>query len=297
MSLQARIIKAFARRTIKRDGLNEQQLVRHLRRVFNHSPTLSLIPRGVKKRDIDTSSFQGEHLFTRDPQITVLYIHGGAYIGGVTRTYHNIAGRLAKQLGGEVYLVKYPFAPEHTFPAAVNCMLDAYRFLLAEGKKPENIVIAGDSAGGGLTLATLLHIRDEGLPAPRCAVTLSPGATCFPDEQELARLDASDAMLSADIIRTVIDIYVPNEADRAHPYASPCLGDYTGLPPIMILASTEEVLYPDAVKVREAAERAGVKVHWFERDGVFHVWPIMVPLLPEANADLKRIVAFIREPG
>ena len=104
MSIQARIIKAFTRRTIKRDGLNEQQLVRHLRRVFNHSPTLSLIPRGVKKRDIDTNTFQGEHLATRDPQVTVLYIHGGAYIGGITRTYHNIAGRLAKHLDGDVYL-------------------------------------------------------------------------------------------------------------------------------------------------------------------------------------------------
>src|SRR5690606_19610621 len=131
MSIQARIIKAVTRRTIKRDGLNEQQLVRHLRRVFNHSPTLSLIPRGVKKRDIDTSTFQYEQLTTRAPQVSVLYVHGGAYIGGITRTCHNIAGRLPKQLDSEVYLVKYPFAPEQPLPAAVNCILAAYRFLLA----------------------------------------------------------------------------------------------------------------------------------------------------------------------
>src|SRR5690606_2751611 len=143
MSIQARIIKAFTRRTIKRDGLNEQQLVRHLRRVFNHSPTLSLIPRGVKKRDIDTNTFHGEHLATRDPQVTVLYIHGVAYIRGVPRTYHNMAGRLATQLDGEVYLVKSPVSPQNPFPAAVNCQLDAYLLLLAEGKTPETIDIAG----------------------------------------------------------------------------------------------------------------------------------------------------------
>ena len=294
MSLQARIIKAITRRQIKRSGLDEQQLVRHLRRVFNGTPPLSLIPRGIKIRRLSTDLFEGDHVFADDPQVTVLYVHGGAYIGGVTRTYHNLAARLAKKLHGEVYLVQYPFAPEHPFPAAVNRVLEAYRFLLAEGKKPENIVIAGDSAGGGLTLATLLHIRDQGLPHPRCAVTLSPGSSCFPVEEEIQAQDKSDAMLSADIIRTVIDIYVPNPEDRKHPYASPALGDYTGLPPIMILVSNEEVLYGDACRVRDAAQKAGVEVEWFERKGVFHVWPIMVPLLPEANKDLKKIVAFIQ---
>ncbi len=293
MSIQARLIKAFTRRTIKRDGLNEQQLVRHLRRAFN-SPALTLLPRGVTVSEIKHTSFQGDHVSVSNPQLTILYIHGGAYIGGLTRTYYNLTGRLAKKLNAEAYLVKYPFAPEHPFPAAVNCVLEAYEYLLDQGKQPHNIVIAGDSAGGGLTLATLLHIRDRKLPQPRCAVTLSPGSNCFPIEEEIRALDATDAMLSADIIRTVIDIYVPNQADRSNPYASPCLGDYTGVCPVMITASNEEVLYGDALRARSALEKAGVKVEWLERSGVFHVWPIMAPLLPEANKDLKKIVAFIK---
>lgn len=294
MSIQAHIIKAFTRRTVRRDGLNEQQLVRHLRRVFNSTPSLSLLPRGVRISTVDTSEFQGERLSAGGTDVTVLYIHGGAYIGGVFRTYHNIAGRLAKRLNGEVYLVSYPFAPEHPFPAAVNRLLEAYKFLLSEGKDPNNIVIAGDSAGGGLTLATLLNIRDNKLPLPRCAVTLSPGSSCFPNEEKLTQLDKTESMLSADIIRTVIDIYVPNKDDRKNPYASPALADYTGIPPLMITASNEEVLFTDAQLVRAAAERDGVQVEWLERKGVFHVWPIMVPLLPEANKDLKKIIRFIK---
>lgn len=293
MSIQARIIKAFTRRTIKRNGLDQAQLVRHFRRAVN-TPVITLLPRGIKIAEIEHDGFKGDHVTSGGENVTVLYIHGGAYLGGLTQTYHNLAGRLAKKLNGEVFLVKYPFAPEHPFPAACNCVLEAYEYLLARGKNPENIVISGDSAGGGLTLATLLHIRDKGLPLPRCAVTFSPGSTCFPDEAELRALDKSDAMLSADMIRTVIDIYVPNEDDRTNPYASPALGDYSGLPPLMILTSNEEVLYGDAVRVRVAAEKAGVKVEWIERKGVFHVWPIMVPILPEANQDLKKVISFIQ---
>ena len=294
MSIQARIVKAVTRRTIKRDGLAGEHLVRHLRRQFNNTPGLSLVPRGVQVQQLDQPGFKGEHLSVAHPRVAVLYFHGGAYIGGVTRTYHNLAGRLAKQLQGEVYLATYPFAPESPYPAAVNRCLEAYQFLLEQGKKPGDIVIAGDSAGGGLTLATLLHIRDKGLPMPRCGVALSPGATCFPDEDILRRQDPTDAMLSADIIRNVIDIYVPDEEHRSHPYASPVLGDYTGLPPLMVTVSNEELLYGDALKVRAAARKAGVPVEWLERSGVFHVWPVMVPFLPEANKDLKRIVRFIQ---
>ena len=297
MSIQATLIKAITRRTIKRSGLNEEQLVRHLRQVFNHSPSLTLMPFGVKKHEINQPEFQGERLSVSDPQMTVLYIHGGAYIGGVTKTYYNMAARLAKQLNGETYLVTYPFAPEHPFPAATDRVMEAYEYLLGLGKRPEDIVIAGDSAGGGLTLATLLRIRDQGLPQPRCAVTFSPGSNCLPDDNIINALDPSDAMLSADIIRTVIDIYVPDPSQRTNPYASPCLGDYTGLCPLMITVSTDEVLYSDAKRVRQAAEKAGVEVEWIERSGLFHVWPIMTPLLPEARQDLKKVASFIRRHG
>jgi len=189
MSLQARLIKAVTRRTIKRSGLNEQQLVRHLRKVFNDTPVLTLLPRGVTLSRVQQPAFTGDRISVKQPSMTVLYIHGGAYIGGITKTYHNLAGRLAKKLNAEVFLPVYPFAPEHPYPAAVNRVMEAYEYLLSLGKKPQDIVIAGDSAGGGLTLATLLHIRDKGLEQPRCAVTFSPGSNAFPDDKILDALD------------------------------------------------------------------------------------------------------------
>tara|TARA_Y100001934_G_scaffold245149_1_gene303148 strand:- start:5324 stop:6214 length:891 start_codon:yes stop_codon:yes gene_type:complete len=294
MSIQAKIIKAVTRRTIKRHGLNEEQLVRHLRKVFNNTPVLTLLPRKVALSQIREPQFEGDHLAVPNPSTTVLYLHGGAYIGGVTKTYHNLAGRLARQLDGEVYLPRYPFAPEHPYPAAVNRVMEAYEYLLVRGKNPSDIVIAGDSAGGGLTLATLLHIRDKGLPQPRCAVLFSPASNAFPDDKVLNALDPSDAMLSADIIRTVIEVYLPDHDSRKHPYASPCLGDFSGVCPMLITACPDEVLYPDGKLIRNAAEKAGVRVEWIERPGLFHVWPIMVPFLPEANRDLKRVVGFIK---
>ena len=296
-SFTATLIKTFARRTIKRDGLDHDQLVRHLRRHFNHTPTFTMLPRGVRCRTLETSGFEGDLVTVKEPAMTVLYIHGGAYIAGVTSTYHNLAGRLAKELNAAVYLPRYPFAPEAPFPAAVNRMIEGYRFLLEEGHDPANIVISGDSAGGGLSLALLLAIRDQGLPAPRCAVVFSPGSNALGDGESVQRNNASDAMLSADMIHAVTEIYVPAPKDRTHPYASPGRADYTGLPPLFISVASDEVLYSDAVAVRKQAEKAGIKVEWLERDGLFHVWPIMLPFLREAREDFPKYVDFIRRCG
>jgi epsilon-lactone hydrolase len=296
-SVTARLVKLFARRTIKRDGLDHDQLVRHLRRNFNHTPVVPLLPKGVRLRRVHARSFDGDLVRVKDPTIFVLYIHGGAYIAGVTHTYHNLAGQLAKELNAAVYLPRYPLAPEAPFPAALNRIIEGYRFLLDEGHDPANIVISGDSAGGGLSLALLLAIRDQDLPTPRCAVVFSPGSNALGDGESVQRNNDSDCMLSADMIHAVTEIYVPDRQDRSHPYASPGIGDYTGLPPLFISVASDEVLYSDAVAVRKQAEKAGVKVEWLERDGLFHVWPIMLPFLKEAREDLPKYVDFIRRCG
>ena len=134
----------------------------------------------------------------------------------------------------------------------------------ASNKQPQDIVIAGDSAGGRHP-ATLL-IRDKGLPQPLCGL-LSPGSNATPDDRVLDALDAGDAMLSADIVRSAINLYIPNENDRDHPYASPCKGNYEGICPLLITVTPDEVLYSDSKLVRRAAEQAGVKVEWIERPG------------------------------
>ncbi|GAA3917310.1 alpha/beta hydrolase [Litoribacillus peritrichatus] len=294
MSIRSNVFQAISRRAIKRNGLNQEQTVKHLRRVFNNTPTLPLIPRGVKIRQIALPEFKGDRVSVKSPSMTILYFHGGAFVSGATRTYHNFAARLAKTLNAEVFLATYPFAPEFPFPAASNRCLEAYHYLLKLGKSPKDIVIAGDSAGGGLTLTCLLQLRDKKLPLPRCAVALSPGTVAIPDDQRLQTSCHKDAMLSADLVKQIINIYLPNKEDRSHPYASPGLANFHGLPPIMITASQDEILYHDAQTAKQKALSAGVEVEWLERSGVGHVWPVLVPYLPEANQDFKKIVAFIQ---
>lgn len=256
-SITARLIKAFSRRTIKRNGLTPEQLVRHLRRHFNHTPTVTLLPRGIRCRTLQTSGFDGDLVSAATCRRAILYIHGGAYIAGVTRTYHNLAGRLARELDAAVYLPRYPFAPKHPFPAAVNRIVESYRFLLDEGHDPNHIFVAGDSAGGGLSLALLLAIRDQGLPMPRAAVLFSPGTNAHGSGASVLANDKSDAMLSADMVRTVTDIYIPDRSQRDHPYASPGKADFRGLPPMLVTVARDEVLYSDAQDVRERAREAG----------------------------------------
>lgn len=294
MSLQSNVFQMVSRNAIKKQGLDQQQTIKHLKFVFNNAPNITFLPKDIQIHRINTLEFRGERVTVRNPEITVLYFHGGAFVGGRTKTYHNFASRLAKKLNAEVYLATYPFAPEHTFPAASDRCLEAYQYLLSQGKDAANIVIAGDSAGGGLTLSTLLQIKDCKLPMPRCAITMSPGSCCFPDQQMIEKHCKTDAMLTADFVRNVIKTYVPNESDRDHPYASPAKGNFEGLPPIMITVSKDEVLYGDALKVKNRAEEAGVEIEWLARSGVFHVWPIMVPFVPEANRDINKMTRFIK---
>ncbi len=291
-SLTARLVKLFSRRMIKRHNLSEQALVKHLRKAFNHPPGLTLLPRGVRLSRIETRGFTGDRIATDTPERAILYIHGGAYMAGTTRTYHNLAGRLAKQLNAAVYLPSYPFAPEHPFPAAVNQCLDAYAWLLNEGFDPACITIGGDSAGGGLTLSTLLGTRERDLPLPGRAFMFSPATDAHGRGPSLDLNNDADCMLSASMIRTAADVYVSAE-HRDSPLASPCLGDYTGMPPLMILVDKSECLYSDAEAVRDKARQAGVDVTWIAREGLFHVWPIMVPWLPEARRDVDEVVRFV----
>lgn len=294
-SLQARLVRRFSRRYIRREGLTEAQLVRHLQKAFNSPPPFNVKPSGSRITKINCQGFQGERITASQSHAygpVVLYIHGGAYIAGVTESYHRIGHYLAKQLDGSVYLTRYPFAPDNPYPEAVNHVLQAYQFLLDSGYSHDRIVLAGDSAGGGLSLALLLSIRDKGLPMPAGAALFSPGGNSAPTAY-VQENDKTDVMLSADMINTVLDVYLPDHARRAEDYANPAQADFSGLPPLLITVAREECLYGDALDMRARADEAGVPMTWIEREGLFHVWPIMVPFLPEAKQDLKKVIHFM----
>ncbi|PKL95259.1 MAG: alpha/beta hydrolase, partial [Gammaproteobacteria bacterium HGW-Gammaproteobacteria-8] len=172
-SLAAKIIKPLFRAMMKRDIQDPDHLVRHLRRVMNAPLMPSLIPRGVSLRHGRVADVPGQWLSTVNPVATVLFLHGGAFVGGRLDTYHHFCGTLAKALNARIFLADYRLAPEHPFPAATDDAFAVYSALIKESLP---LMVAGDSAGGNLTLATLLRARDEQQIMPVCAVAISPGA-------------------------------------------------------------------------------------------------------------------------
>ncbi len=296
VSLSAFLLKQFARRTIKRDGLSGEALVKHMRRSMNAAQP-QLVPRGVQVNRFHHGALNGSYISTTKPSLTILYLHGGGFIAGRPQTYHNLAGRLAKALNAEVYIPDYPLAPEHPFPAGVEACFSLYRHLLEDlNVDPENFVVMGDSAGGGLTFATLLNAKQHQLPWPRCSVTLSPAVNIRSEDSSVDDNNATDVMLSADMIHNIPPIY----ADKSHwdnPLVSPILGDYTGCTPVFISSCSDECLYGSDKKMAHRLRQQKVKVRWVERAGLFHVWPIFLPWLKEAREDFHKIVDFIRHPN
>lgn len=227
-----------------------------------------------------------------DEYPVILYLHGGGYVIGSNVAYREFGGRLARATGARVCLVNYRLAPENPFPAAVEDATMAYRWLLSQGVPAAKIAIAGDSAGGGLTLATLFALREAGDPLPGCAVTFSPwtdlkgtGASAVPG--------AVDDPLIGDAILNGMAAYYAGE-DLENPLASPLYGDFTKLPPLLIQVGSREVLLDDARRVRDKAQAAGVSVEYFEGDELIHVWPVLAPTAPESAAALDSVAAFVR---
>ncbi len=221
----------------------------------------------------------------------ILYLHGGGYVIGSHVGYRGFAGRLARATSSRVCVVNYRLAPEHPFPAALDDAVMTYGWLRRQGYAADRIVIAGDSAGGGLTLATLLKLRESGDPLPAGAVTLSPWSDLAGTGATLAPGVVDDPLVQGDTIGGMAGMYAPN--DLTNPLASPLYGDYAGLPPLLIQVGGREVLLDDAVRVRDKARAAGVDVTYFEGDGLIHVWPVLVADAPESEAALSQIGEFV----
>lgn len=289
-STSVKVMKLLLRAGVKRDIRDPDRLVRHLRRVMNAPLAPSPVPRGVRLQQGEVAGVPGHWLSTRDPAVTVLYSHGGAFVGGRLETYHNFCGRMAQALNARVFMADYRLAPEHPYPAATDDIFGVYRELIDD---PRPMVIAGDSAGGNLTLATLLRARDQKLPQPACALAISPGTDCRGEFRSRQANNESDPMLSRSMIEVATQIYLAG-ADATHPYASPCLGDYTGLPPLLLTVSDEECLRDDAYIVAQRAREAGVPVQLLNREGLPHVWPVFTFLLPEARRDFQTIIAALQ---
>jgi acetyl esterase/lipase len=192
-----------------------------------------------------------------------------------------------------VLCIDYRLAPEHPFPAAVDDAAAAYRWLVAEGADPRRMAIMGDSAGGGLTLATLLRLRDEGAALPAAAVVLSPWTDLTLTNESMPRFAEADPMLSPEVAATYARWYLAG-ADPRNPYASPLYGDPQGLPPTLIQVGSDEILLNDGMRMAERMRAAGCRVELEVWPRMPHVWHLLVRVLPEARRALEQIGAFVR---
>jgi acetyl esterase/lipase len=225
---------------------------------------------------------------------TVLYLHGGGFIGCSPETHSSLVGSLVRRVAGEAWVPRYRLAPEHPFPAALEDAFAAYRFLIDEqGVSPAQLVVAGDSAGGGLALSLVHLLKVRGVPRPAGVVTFSPWADLAATGASLDENSERCSMFAGDTIRRAAGFYLGG-ADPLDPLVSPLYGDFSDFPPLLVHASLDEVLRDDAMRVAQRAREAGATVdcRWWPR--VPHVWQFFPAVLPEARESLALAAAFIR---
>jgi acetyl esterase/lipase len=223
-----------------------------------------------------------------------LYLHGGAYVSGSLKSHRTLASHIAKVSQVRVLLLDYRLAPEHPFPAALDDALAAFVWIQRElGVQPNRIVIAGDSAGGGLSLATVLRLRDIGHPLPRALVALSPWTDLTFSGESFERLRHKDPFFpTAERLQQAALAYA-EQTPLNHPYISPRLADLRGLPDIYIQVGSDEALLSDSVDLANAAINAGVAVRIEEWPGMWHVWQAFCGWMPESRDALNRIGRYI----
>ncbi|MBN2026113.1 MAG: alpha/beta hydrolase [Actinobacteria bacterium] len=229
-----------------------------------------------------------------DKDRVLLYIHGGGWVVGSINSHKRIAGEIAKVAGCRALMVDYRLAPEHKFPAAVDDCVASYRWLLSQGYRPENIVIAGDSAGGGLTMSTLVALRDAGDPLPAAGMLLCPGTDMTLEGGSIISNARKDAMLNEKIARMWAGLYI-GDADPRDPLASPVYANLEGLPPLYIQAGSGEIILDCARQMAEAAESCSVPVELDIFDEMFHDWQLFFNFIPEGRDAVDRLGRFCRE--
>jgi len=228
-----------------------------------------------------------------EPGRVVLYLHGGGYVIGSPRSHRHLAAAIACAAGASALLLDYRLAPEHPFPAAVEDATAAYRWLLDQAIAPERIVIAGDSAGGGLTVATLLALREARVPLPAGGVCISPWVDLTCSGASYATKAAADPIVRRAGVEEMARAYLGATPPRT-PLASPLFADLRGLPPLLIHVGSDEVLLDDAVQLAERAKAAGVDATLEIYDRMIHVWHWFLPMLDEAQTAVEAIGRFVR---
>jgi acetyl esterase/lipase len=230
-----------------------------------------------------------------DDEAVLFYLHGGGYIMGSLAGYRHFVARICRAGRVRGLAVDYRLAPEHPFPAAIEDSVNAYRWLLANHIAPSRIVIAGDSAGGGLTLSTLLALKENGVQMPAAAICLSPSTDLARTGASITTKASEDVFLTRELLDLCYDSFLGPGEDPRNPLASPLYADLAGLPPLLIMVGTAEILLNDSTRIAKKAKESGVEVELQVAEGMTHVWSFFAGVIPEGQEGVETMAAFIRK--
>jgi acetyl esterase/lipase len=232
-------------------------------------------------------------LAARTSPNVILYFHGGGYVTNSPYSHRKMAGHIAKAAGTQMLMIDYHMAPEHKFPAPVEDAVEAYKWLLKKGHKPENIISMGDSAGGNLATALPLKLQELGEPLPRAIVPISPWYDMVATEGTILTNVETDVLIRSESIKFLTDVYLKPE-DKRHPLAHILDADPKGLPPMYLIAGGYETLRDNAEKFAEKAKRAGVEVELEIGEGQQHVYTFMAGKDENADRTIANIGKWVR---
>lgn len=289
-SLRARTLRWITSRYIGKIDTHEADPVELRQKLIRVSRFLRKV-RGVSVEETSVNGLHAEWLrpgHAREKEV-LLYLHGGAYVIGNCRTHRNMVSHIAKAARMNALVPEYRLAPEHRFPAGVEDAVGVYRFLLAEGFKPEDITIAGDSAGGGLTVATLLSLRHAGDPMPANVVLLSPFLDVTASGESMQTRAEQDPWFEQRDIEVVAGLYCNDESEVRNPLVSPVFAHVAGLPPAYIQVGDDEILLSDSTRFAAKLDEAGIDVELDVFPEMWHVFQLFVGKMPEARVAINKI--------
>ncbi len=296
ISAEAGYLEALYRDWTARMAADPQMSIAMLRSLFDewHQPTYE--PEDVTYRSDRLAGVEAIWTLPIDADASkvILYTHGGGFAVGSAASHRKLAGHLAKALGTTAVVIDYRRAPEHPFPAQIEDATAVYRALLDKGYASENIVTAGDSAGGNLAITTVLKLREDGTELPGAVVALSPWLDMEHSGDTLVSNAATDGLVSREILEGMSAMFLGQTGKPDDPLTNPLYADYTGFPRLYVTAGSVETLLDNSTRLAERATAAGVDVTLSVVDGMQHVFPFLAGRAAEADTEIERIGAWYR---
>lgn len=292
--MRAKIMRSISSAYLQRMNVAKVD-VRKIRRLWNFLGRMMITAFGVKIARDEINGLYAEWLTPKDRMDgkLLLYLHGGAYVVGGCDMYRQMVSHMARAGRIQALLPEYRLSPEHKYPAAINDAVGIYRALLQQGIKPESIVFAGDSAGGGLAVATLLALRDAGDPLPAAAVLLSPFLDVSGSGESMQSRAMQDPWFHAEDVSTIADYYCAAE-QRREPLVSPVFADVGGLPPLYIQVGDDEILLSDSERIAQKIKVAGGEVELEVWPEMWHVFQMFIGKMPESGRAIRKIGDYVR---